>query len=96
MKEYILLKEITLLDIESIIRKVVKEELKDALRTEPDSILLTRQETAKILGITLVTLRTWSKLGKITSYKIGSRVRYKKNEVYDALNKVATLKYGMA
>ena len=96
MKEYILLKEITLLDIEDTIRKVVREEFGNILNPQPDTVLLTRKEVAGILGITLVTLNAWSKMGKIPSYRLGTRVRYKKHEVMDALNKVTTLKYGRA
>lgn len=49
--------------------------------------LITRQETAKILGVTLPTLHTWTVRGKLTSYHIGTRVRYKRVEVMNALVK---------
>ena len=94
MKEYILLKEVTLIEIEETIRKVIREELNKIVIPKDDTELLTRSEVAEILGITLPTLNVWSKYGKIPSYRIGTRVRYKKSEVMEALNKVTTLKYG--
>jgi excisionase family DNA binding protein len=48
--------------------------------------LITRKETATLLGITLPTLHTWSLQGKLKAYRIGTRVRYKRNEVMLALN----------
>jgi|JI6StandDraft_1071083.scaffolds.fasta_scaffold360801_2 excisionase family DNA binding protein len=46
---------------------------------------LTRKQTATILGISLVTLNEWTKEGKIKGYRIGSRVRYKRNEIEQSL-----------
>ncbi|MDB4271074.1 helix-turn-helix domain-containing protein, partial [bacterium] len=43
--------------------------------------LLTREETAKYLKISLSTLWHWSKKGKLTAYGIGNRVYYKRSEV---------------
>ena len=43
--------------------------------------LLTREETAKYLKISLTTLWHWSKKGILPSYGIGNRVFYKRSEV---------------
>lgn len=51
----------------------------------PQINLLTRDETAKILGVSTVTLHYWTKKGILTAYKIGNQVRYKENEVLQAL-----------
>lgn len=53
----------------------------------PDSQndLITRKETATLLGITLPTLHAWSVQGKLKAYHINTRVRYKKGEVLKAL-----------
>ena len=61
---------------------------------EPEYI--TRKETAKILGVSLVTLNQWQKQGLVPAYRIASRVRYKKAEVLKCLNQVQTSKYGRA
>jgi len=59
---------------------------------EKDEELLTREETANILGISLPTLNEYSKKGIIPAYRIGSRVRYKKSEILNSLESFQ--KYG--
>jgi excisionase family DNA binding protein len=49
--------------------------------------LLTREETAKLLSVSLVTLWDWTKKDIIPAYRIGNKVRYKKSEVLKSLNK---------
>ncbi len=49
--------------------------------------LLSRKETAKILGISLVSLSNYVKLGIIPAYRLGNGVLFKENEVYEALTK---------
>jgi len=64
--------------------KLTQQELKPK---ELKDELLTRSETAKLLGISLPTLHTWSLSGKLTAYRIHTRVRYKRVEVMGALIK---------
>lgn len=52
---------------------------------EPKPEYITRKETAKILGISLVTLTDYVKNGLVPSYKIGSRVRFKRDEVFASM-----------
>lgn len=47
--------------------------------------LITRRETAKILGVTLPTVIDWEKKGIITGYRIGNRIRYKHSEILEAV-----------
>ena len=54
--------------------------------TEDD--LLTREETAELLKINLSTLHNWTKEKKLTSYGIGGRVYYKRNEIVQSLLKL--------
>lgn len=49
---------------------------------------LTRQEVAKILKISVVTLAQWDKYGIIQPYRIGNRIRYKSDEIEKALMKI--------
>ncbi len=49
---------------------------------------LTREETAKLLTISLVTLHDWTKKKILTSYRIGNKVRYKRDEVENSLRKI--------
>jgi len=63
------------------------------LEPKPETELLTRLETASILGISLPTLNEWTKQGIIPGYRISSRVRYKRAEIMEAVTKINTLKY---
>ncbi len=56
--------------------------------------LLTRQQTAQILGISLPTLDDYTRNGIIPASRIGTRIRYKKADVYSALKEISTIKYG--
>lgn len=51
----------------------------------PETVL-SRREAAKFLGITLVTLRDWTKRGLLKSGNIGSRVFYKKSDLINAIS----------
>lgn len=51
---------------------------------------LTRDQTAKRLQISLVTLAKWTNDGLIKAYRISRFVRYKSDEVEEALTKIRT------
>jgi excisionase family DNA binding protein len=51
---------------------------------------LTRKQTADILGVSCPTLLQWTRTGKITGHRIGSRVRYKRSEIDSSLVKIKT------
>ena len=56
------------------------------LQNPDNETLLTREETAKLLSVSLVTLWDWTKKDIIPAYRIGNKVRYKKSEVLKSLN----------
>lgn len=60
-------------------------QLQETVKPQPAIQLLTRQEVAKWLGVSLPTLHSWTKLNILQAYRIGNKVRYKKNEVLEAL-----------
>ena len=72
---------------EDAIKQIVEKSIQSTLLmsckepNEEQAIFITRKETIKILGITLPTLRAWTVAGRIPSYRISSRVRYKRSEV---------------
>jgi excisionase family DNA binding protein len=72
---------------DEIIKGVIMalKELNLPIQNADENILLTREETAKMLSVSLVTLWTWDKKDIIQSYRIGSKVRYKKSDVLNAL-----------
>lgn len=50
-----------------------------------NEIILSREEAAKLLSISLVTLWDLTRKDKIPAYRIGNKVRYKKSDVLNAL-----------
>lgn len=73
------------------ILKGVNEALKKVateLQQNDNDILLSREETANLLSISLATLWSWTKKDIIPAYRIGFKVRYKKSEVLQALKKM--------
>lgn len=59
-------------------------QLQEMIKPQPETILLTRQEVAKWLDISLPTLHKYTNNGVLQAHRIGSKVRYKQNEVLDA------------
>lgn len=57
-------------------------------KVENPTKLLTRKEVAEILNISLPTLHDWTKNGKITGFRIGSRVLYKSHDIYNSLSQI--------
>ena len=82
-------------DLRTIMSDTIKQELASFKPVEQpkNHSLITRQETANLLGISLPTLSTYSKEGKIQSYRIGTRIRFKYDEVINSVSKIQTLKY---
>ena len=62
-------------------------------KTASKDPLLSRKEAAGILKITLTTLNTWTKQQKIISYRQGSRVYYKEEELLESLKRIDYQKY---
>jgi hypothetical protein len=75
-------------DVMELSAKDALEAPKSKINQEVSESLLTRVEAAKELKISLPTLSSWTKQGKITSYGKGSRVYYKKNELIGSLEKL--------
>lgn len=83
-----------IIQIENISFEKLKKELLAELRLlirdlqleqNKEEELLSRQETAKLLKVSLVTLWDWTKKDIVPAYRIGYKVRYKKREVLNAL-----------
>lgn len=69
--------------------QMIAQEVKNAMaKPQPENtkeILLTRKETAEMLSVSLVTLNNWRESGVLIPYRIGNLVRYKENDVLNAL-----------
>ena len=86
-------------EIEGIITRAVRESISalSAQQTADNhSELITRKQAAQLLNLSLPTLREYTVRGIVPSYRVGSRVRYKKSEVINCLTKVQSSKYRAA
>ena len=73
--------------IETAVTKAFKSEF-DRLGSKPVEVqkqFLTRKEAALILGVTITTLHNWSKSGVVPCHKVGTRIRYRFNDLQNAL-----------
>lgn len=102
MPNEIILNGISFDQLQDSFRTIVQNEVQKivsgltATKPEPAPELITRKETAEILGVSLPTLSEWTKNGTIPAQRIGTRVRYNRANVYASLKNVETLKYRRA
>ena len=82
--------------VHGITPQQLKESILSEVRVELQSITqnfqpqkqpeyLTRKEVAKILKVTVVTLSDWDKKGVLKPYRLGNLIRYKRDEIDQAL-----------
>ena len=75
-------------EISEAVLKEISTLLQSVQGPTKNAEFLTRKEAAKLLGISLVTLNTWTKEGKVSGYRIASRVRYKREDLVNALSEI--------
>lgn len=63
-------------------------QLQKTVNPKQKTVLLTRKQVAKLLNISLPTLHAWSKNKVLNPFRIGNQVRYKENEVLEALQAI--------
>jgi excisionase family DNA binding protein len=88
MKNVLQLENTTALDFKNEISTVLENLLikfSSNFQTQENDKLLTRDETAKMLSVSLVTLWDWTRKDIIPAYRIGNKIRYKKSEVLESL-----------
>lgn len=94
-KEIIQIENINVNDFKREIVKDVTNALKafaTSNQSNDNDKLLSRQETADLLGVSLVTIWDYTRKNIIPAYRIGSKVRYKKQEVLLALQQMNNFK----
>ncbi len=90
-KEILQLENTNANDFKNEIVKDVTNALKgyaETLQNPDKDKLLTRQETADLLQVSLVTIWDWTKKDILPAYRIGNKVRYKKDEILQALQQM--------
>ena len=88
--------QIPIEDLQGMIEGAVQRTMDQMLNKDPQNNndeLVTREQAANMLGISLPTLHHYALKGIIPAYRIGSRVRFKRGELLDCLKKVQTMKY---
>ena len=91
MENAILLQNVSLKQLESLMARVVNDQLKEIYNGQPtneEEVLLTRDEACSYLKISLTSLWKWTKNGKINAYGIGNRVYYKKAELIESVKRI--------
>ena len=72
-------------DLEQVVRKVITEIRKtDIIQDSPvnsEDDKLTQREAAKFLGISVTSLKSWKKKGKVPYYQIGRSIFFSKSEL---------------
>jgi excisionase family DNA binding protein len=68
------------------LEKQIKE-LKSQQQPAPDR-LISRDETAKMLGVSIVTIHNWVKSDVLKAYKVGNKVRFKESELFSSLKQI--------
>jgi len=71
----------------SSLKEVIKELVLESKKEKPVEYL-TRKEVSEILKVSLVTIHSWSKLGILNPYRIGNKIRFKSNEIKNALTSI--------
>ena len=73
--------------VEEIIKKVIVEnKVEIPAEIKPD--YLTQDEVAQLLKVSKVTIIKYTRNGNLKGYRIGRRVRYKRNEIDKALKEI--------
>ena len=94
--EQVIFTQIAIADLQGIIAQTIQRELAAILKADPapdPDELLSRKKAAQYLGLSLPTLHDYTQRGIVTAYRLGSRVRYRRGELSNALLKVQAAKY---
>ena len=94
MQKHILI-ALPIQEFETLIRECIRSELQAGKNEEPKAPeeYLTSRETQALLRISAPTLRKYSKSLQLKRYKIGSALRYCKQEVLQSLQSIHTTKH---
>ena len=93
MENSILIRNITVEELQEIIRTVIKEELQVVQPKRSESRNLTRNEVVNLLKISLPTLQRYTQLGVIKGFRIGTRILYKLEDIEESLKSIETSRY---
>lgn len=92
--QLIIIKPDDLEDVKSELREI-KTYLQDLFSTKPilcKDEYISNQEVSKMLNVTTRTISDWTKKGVLKCHKVGRKLRFKRSEVIDLIerNKIGT------
>jgi excisionase family DNA binding protein len=93
MENQVLIQKTSLSELKAMINETMEQHLRPAMLEKKASAILTRQEAAKMLNVSLPTLHFWTKEGIVKGTRISSRVRYRLKDIEAALVDIDSLKY---
>lgn len=78
------------ISVETLLGKFdeLKSQIQELQQQPQADRLITRDETAKLLSVSLVTLHNWVKANILIAYRVGNKVRFKENEVLASLQQI--------
>jgi excisionase family DNA binding protein len=86
MENTMILTPVPIADLMAQIRGLVRDELQQQQRNDLAEKLMTPQETADLLRVSLVTIYSWVKDGRLTKHSMGGRTYFKYSELMASLD----------
>jgi excisionase family DNA binding protein len=88
--EKIILSPIPLQELGEVMAEKMAEKLSAHFQhtQKPEEQYLTPKQTAEALSVSTVTLRQWERNGVLKPARLGSRVRYLRSQINEALTRV--------
>jgi len=80
-------------ELYSNLRKIVKEELYNEALKKVEERLLTPKQTAELFQVSTVSIWQWEKQGRIMKHTMGGRTYFKYSEVMSAIESGVGRKY---
>lgn len=93
MEDSILIRNLTINDLQNLIRTSIREEIQILLPRKGDPRYLTRKETAEFLKISLPTLHEYTKNGLVKGFRIGTRILYKLEDIEQDMKSIEVSRY---
>ena len=93
MENSILIRNITVEELQELIRSTFKEELQVLMPKRGESRNLTRNEVAALLKISLPTLQRYTQIGVIKGFRIGTRILYKFEDIEQDMKSIEIRRY---
>ncbi|MEI9945797.1 MAG: helix-turn-helix domain-containing protein [Chitinophagaceae bacterium] len=84
-----------LLEFKELISELVKNELKDfkeQISLPKEDVFMSIEEASQFLRASKVTIHKWKKNKKITSYRIGRKIFFKKQELINSMGSLTIKK----